>query len=144
MNDTISRQFVAVRAVLVHDGKLLLIRESARYEGGTNTGKYDFPGGKVKVGESFTDAIQRESEEEIGVRVEIGQPFYVGEWRPTIRGEQVQIVGIFFLCKPASLDVKLGADHDEHVWVTVSEAKRMPLIKETGEAIDSLLRQKLL
>lgn len=52
----------AVRAVIVRDGALLMVRVGA-------TGEYKFPGGGVEAGESDEDALRREVAEETGVRV---------------------------------------------------------------------------
>ena len=91
-----------------------------------------------------SDAIQREALEEIGVRVKIGNVFYVGEWRPVIKDEQIQIIGMFFLCQSDNLDIKLSKDHDDYVWVSVCEALQLPLIQETREAVEELQKRKIL
>ncbi len=133
----ISKQFVAVRAVIVKDNKVLVIREASKYLGGTNHGKYDFPGGKIKVGENVTEALLRETQEEIGIKIKVSAPFFVDEWRPIIKTEQVQIIGIFFTCELVGDEhVKLSDDHDEYMWVDKETYSALPLIDATRKALD--------
>ncbi|HEY4477365.1 MAG TPA: NUDIX domain-containing protein [Candidatus Paceibacterota bacterium] len=60
--------FIATKAVIAHDGKILILREAGSYAEGTNMGRYDLPGGRLKPGEHFSEALKREVVEETGVK----------------------------------------------------------------------------
>src|SRR3989338_5321969 len=109
--------FVATKAFINFRGKILILRESNTYTDGTNAEKYDVAGGRLTPGEKFNDALQREIKEETGLDVDIGKPFHIGEWRPVVRGEQWQVVGIFFECFAKSEEVILSEDHDGYEWI---------------------------
>lgn len=109
--------FVATKAFIVHDGKVLLLRESGAYSDGSNEGRYDCPGGRLKPGERFDEALTREVKEETGIEIVVEKPIAVNEWRPVVRDEQWQIVGIFFLCSTKIADVILSEDHDAYEWI---------------------------
>ena len=92
----VDKIFVATKAFIIHDGKVLLLKESSAYTDGSNVGKFDVVGGRVQPGQRFDESLIREIKEETGLHVTIGRPFFVNEWRPIVRGEQWQIVGTFF------------------------------------------------
>jgi len=57
---------VAVNCIIENNGKFLLVKQ-ARPE--KVKGKWGLPGGKVEKGESFSEAIIRETQEEIGLSI---------------------------------------------------------------------------
>ena len=65
------RQIVgaAVLDSLTHPSRLLVARRSAPPR---LAGQWEFPGGKVEPGETCEDAVRRELEEELGIRVQLG------------------------------------------------------------------------
>lgn len=129
--------FVATKAFIVHDGKILLLRESTQYQEGSNAGRYDIPGGRVQPGERFDEGLAREIFEETGLTTRIGKPFFVNEWRPTVKGEPWQIVGIFFECQAATDNVVLSEDHDDFLWIeptSLNELNTIPNLRPAFEA----------
>lgn len=133
-------QRIAGKAVIVHDGKVLIIRESTKYDDGTRAGKYDFPGGRVEPGENLHTALLRETKEECGLDVEVGKPIFVGEWSPIIKDKHLQIFGIFFQCASQYINVVLSGDHDDYKWINPSDCDKYDLIPPNKEVLQALLR----
>ena len=63
-----------VRARIRRAGQVLLVK---RADGGSLTGRFETPGGKVDAGENHRQALARELHEETGLRLE-GEPVLVG------------------------------------------------------------------
>ena len=68
---------VAAAVIVRPDGSFLLGR---RPPGGFYAGYWEFPGGKVEAGEMPRDALIRELDEELGIRVELAYPWLVREF----------------------------------------------------------------
>lgn len=137
----VDKLFVATKAFVVHKGKLLLLKESSKYSDGSNAGKFDVVGGRVKPGERFDESLLREVREETGLDIKIGRPFFINEWRPIVRGEQWQIVGMFFECFADSDKVMLSEDHEEFIWIDPNEYMRYNLIDNLVSAFGSYLNR---
>lgn len=134
--------FAATKAFIVHEGKVLLLRESGKYVDGTNGGRYDVVGGRVQPGQRFDESLLREITEETGLSVKIGRPFFVNEWRPVVRGEQWQVIGTFFECVADSNNVVLSADHDEYIWIEPENFRQVNIIENLVPAFESYLELK--
>ncbi len=108
---------LAVRAVLLHEGRLLLVNA---WPDGKST-LLCAPGGGVEPGSALPDNLAREVYEETGLRVRVGAPCLVNEFHDPKSGfHQVEV---FFHC---SLIGSSSIDPDwqdperivsEHHWV---------------------------
>ncbi|MBI4146558.1 NUDIX domain-containing protein [Candidatus Woesearchaeota archaeon] len=134
--------FIATKAFILDKGKVLILKESTKYKDGANAGKYDLPGGRLKPGEHYNDALKREVKEETGLDVEIHQPFCVNEWRPTVKGEQWHIVGVFFQCTTKTNSVTLSEDHEAYEWIEPEEHPAFNIIETNRPAFLAHLKQK--
>jgi len=133
--------FVATKAFIIFQGKVLIVRESGSYKDSTNTGKFDIVGGRLEPGEHFKDCLLREIKEETGLEVTVGKPFFVNEWRPTKNGESWQIVGIFFECFAMTNTVTLSTDHDAYEWIDPKDYALYQVIENLHPAFKAYLEK---
>lgn len=114
---------MAVRALIVHEAKLLLV--NAWRDG--RHGLMCAPGGGAEVGSSLPQNLAREVYEETGLRVQVGTPRLVNEFHDPASGyHQVEV---FFHCTlQGATQVPEGwvdteAIVTQHRWVTRDELR---------------------
>jgi len=143
MNKKIDKLFVAMKAFILHEGKVLILEEAKGKESGTNPGKFEFPGGKMNPGEKPEEALVREVKEETGLDIKPIRPFHVLEWQPVVNGEQWQTVGIYFECKVmGDSKVKLSHEHESFQWIIPEDFEKYNLMKEPREAFKKYLEKQ--
>jgi 8-oxo-dGTP diphosphatase len=134
--------FVGAKALIVHEGKVLVLRE-AKYDEGTNEGLWDVPGGRIHPEESLHEGLRREVMEESGLAIEPGQVLNVFETFPTIKGEACHIVRIYYLCTPKTTKVTISTDHDQYEWVDPNDPlDKMEFVSDIRELL-ALVREKI-
>lgn len=114
------RPIVGVGAVIVQDGKVVLIKR--KHE--PLKGHWSLPGGMVEVGEALEAALAREMYEETGLVVDVGPVIEVFDriMRDDDRRVRYHFVLIDYLCWPSqgtlSGPLAAGSDVDAAVWVS--------------------------
>lgn len=142
---TVERIRPGVKALIVHQGKILVIQEqlSPKYSEEKRI-THDFPGGGIDLGESLITGLKREVKEEIGLEIEVGQ--VVGAWDFVVENTDdptkgVQIVCIGYECQVKGNDIEFDFDHNpaqEDIfaakWLTPEEilASKPPLLESPG------------
>ncbi|MEK6827038.1 MAG: NUDIX domain-containing protein [Nanoarchaeota archaeon] len=109
---------VKVRAIILYEGKLLVVRHS-------RTKFLALPGGHLEYGEDLKECLSREIIEELGVKPEIGRLFYVNIFTEK---NDTQYLEFFFEIKNGVdyLDIeKLARSHaheiDEIFWASPTD-----------------------
>jgi ADP-ribose pyrophosphatase YjhB (NUDIX family) len=113
---------VCVGAVIVHDGRLLLVRRGR----GAGAGLWSIPGGRVEWGETLEQATIREVAEETGLDVVVGE--WLG-WVERIGPEHHFVIHDFRATLPpgaAANAATAGDDAADLRWVPVATVADAP------------------
>ena len=120
---------LAVGAVVVRDGSLLMVRR-ARDPG---KGLWSLPGGRVQKGEYLSDALRREVSEETGLDITVGDLVGILE----VPGELHYVILDFFARVEGEASPSPSTDVDEARWVQldkVADLECTPRFVETMRA----------
>jgi 8-oxo-dGTP diphosphatase len=102
---------VPVTAAIIRDdcGRVLLAQRSER---GRHSLKWEFPGGKLRDDESPEACLCRELEEELGVRVEVGEIFHVVHHQY----DEFSVLLMAYNCRLKDREIQL-VEHKAYAWV---------------------------
>jgi mutator protein MutT len=132
------RPIVGVGAVIVDDGKVVLIRR--RYE--PLAGQWSLPGGAVELGETLEASVVREMREETGLDVEVGPVIEVFD-RITFddaRRIRYHYVLVDYLCWIVDGELRAGSDVDDAIFVDPSDLGPYELTAKATAVIERALQ----
>ncbi|WP_198949164.1 NUDIX hydrolase [Lottiidibacillus patelloidae] len=111
---------LALKGVIIHKGKVLIVKRSTNAHVGGGT--WECVGGKLEFGEGLEEALIREAEEEIGVKITVGRLLYATTFHTS---ENRQVVIMTYLCECKSNRVSLSNEHSDYCWATKEELKQL-------------------
>lgn len=116
---------LTVRGICEYDGKILLLK--IRSKSAHDAGKWEIPGGKVKKGEFFDQALIREYMEETGLDVNVESLYNVVQNTYTAckTSEEVHSIQLIMKVSCESDEVTISREHDEYGWFTWDEVEKM-------------------
>jgi 8-oxo-dGTP diphosphatase len=131
------RPYVGVGAVIVHEGRVVLVKR--RFE--PLAGKWTIPGGAVEVGETLEASVAREMLEETGFVVEVGPVVEVLDRITRDDSSRVlyHFVLVDYLCWPIGGELRAGTDVAEAVLVDAADLDPYELTDKARAVIERAL-----
>ena len=129
---------VGVGAIILDANRVVLVRRGHP----PALGQWSLPGGIVELGETMGEAIVREVEEEVGLKIEVIQLISVLDWILLDAAGAVEFhyVLMDFLCRSVEGALRAGSDVLSASLVPLEEISRYHLKRETREVIDHACR----
>ena len=124
-----------VAGIIINQNKILIGKRKDKDIGG---GKWEFPGGKIEVGETNSEALKRELYEELGISVKIGKELmnYEHMFKTTIYNIS------FMEIIDYDGEIRNNA-HSEIKWVKFSNLLKYDFISGDDRFIQSFLKSEL-
>lgn len=124
--------WVPVVTGLITKGDQVLV--GLRPEGSNLAGYWEFPGGKIELGETPEEALKRELSEELGIEAVIGSLQFATTHTYTDTGILLLFYQIpFWKGEPKSIH------HSELKWVTLDEVAHLELPEANRKALSRIL-----
>lgn len=111
---------IAMKAVVVHNNKVLIIKRSKTHE--FSPGTWEFVGGKLEFGEDLEEGLKREILEETGLTVTIEKMLYATSFKTH---HYRQVVILCYLCHTEEKNIILSNEHEEYLWAGKETMKKL-------------------
>jgi mutator protein MutT len=142
IKQTRMKQRLSVRAIIIEDGKALILRRSTGRE--TILGKFELPGGKLAYGEQPEDALRRYLHDDAGLHVQSAQLFdavtYIDHDDRAIQyGVIVYMVSLAQQRHP----MKLSGNYNKYKWHTMNNTQQYELTDLTQLLLGIIQQEEL-
>jgi 8-oxo-dGTP diphosphatase len=127
---------LGVKGIIRKEDKILVVKRS--FSDDHEPGIWETVGGGMDEKSSPQEALYREVMEEVGLKVEVKDPFNVftftkdtGEFK----------IGMTFICDYISGEVRLSSEHSEYRWIKPEEFKQLKSIPSLHAEIDKYIKK---
>jgi len=134
---------IGVKALITNAKGEILVLDSGDWHLKNQTRHWDIPGGRVQEGQTILETLQREVEEETGIK-KISQPQFftavVSNFKDIpIDGHQVGLILMIYTVKiPQNGKITLSDEHSGYEWVGSKEAAKRLAYKYPPEFTNKL------
>ncbi len=119
---------VALKAVIVKDGKALITRDDRNV--------WEIPGGRLNLDEEIEDALKREIKEELGVEAVIGRLLYTEQFLLTRDGALHLLLAFEVTLRDPEAPFQPSSKEVEELrWVTSEELKKLEMYGNCKNAL---------
>lgn len=131
---------VIVGPFILNKKKEILLFKSPKWQG-----QWIVCGGHVEPGETMVDAVKRETKEEIGVDIEVGEIFNIGEGfaTPPEFKRNAHMIFINFMAELKSEDYVFSEEISECKWFDINEILSSQDIKPSCRSAIEKLKEHL-
>ena len=132
------KKMLVVGGIITKNSKILIAQ---RLPTSTNALKWEFPGGSFELGEDPREALVREIEEELGVKIRVKQIYEVVSHNYDFgkKGKR-QILIMYFLADYVSGGPKKIRVHDFR-WVTKQEIKQFDFCDADKSVVNKMIKE---
>jgi len=116
--------------IVEESGRVLVAR---RNPGGSQGGKWEFPGGKQEPGENEREALVREFAEELAVSVTVGARLFVGAFQNGPKSYRLEAYQTTLVTRAFEL-----FEHQELRWATPAEVAALDLSDSDRQVAQAL------
>jgi 8-oxo-dGTP diphosphatase len=120
-----------VAAIIVQEGRILACRR-AKHKAAA--GFWEFPGGKVDLGESSHDALVREIKEELNLACKAVTTFDISDTPVGSLAIRLETI----ICQVEAIHSLQSTDHDEFKWLAVGDLEILDWAKPDLPAVELL------
>ncbi len=123
-------------AIIISNGKILVTQHGADSD---HPFQWEFPGGKLKPGETFEDCIFREINEELEIEISILKRMHSVQWDYGFK--KIELVP--FICSIKSGEIKL-TEHQHFLWKNLESILELDFSEADHELINLPANQLIL